>query len=198
MKSSFLRAGVALACALGLSACGGGGGQLVLAGNAYGVTKAGLVLQNNGGSDLAVAPTGANPVPFSFANLVEVDATYNVTVKAIPPNAQSCDVSNATGRSAFNITNVIVSCTLKTHKLTGTINGLGNVSGLVIVNGSDRKPIAAGATTFEMDPVGEDQPYGITVLPPQPSGLVCTVTNGVGTMLTTDIANVVVNCVPGA
>jgi hypothetical protein len=205
MKSSYLRAGIALACALGLSACGGSSGQLVLAGSAFGVTKTGLILQNNGGSDYAVVPTGANPLPIQFPTLVDVDSSYNVTVKtvngvpAIPSNAKECTVSNGTGRSAFNITNIGVTCSLKTHKLTGTINGLGNATGLVIVNGADRKPIAAGATTFAMEEVGEDQPYGITVLPPQPAGLNCKVSpNGVGTMLTTDIVNVVIDCGPAA
>jgi hypothetical protein len=209
MKSSYLRAGIALACALGLSACGGSSGQLVLAGSAFGVTKTGLILQNNGGSDYAVVPTGANPLQIQFPTLVDVDSSYNVTVKtvngvpAIPTNAEACTVSNGTGRSAFNITNIVVSCSLKTHALRGVINGLGNATGLVIVNGSDRKPITPGATPgpvdFVMTPVGEDQPYGITVLPPQPAGLNCTVSpNGVGTMGTTDITDVVINCVPAA
>ena len=45
MKSSILRAGVvALACALGLSACGGGSGDLYLTGSVLNVTKDGLVL----------------------------------------------------------------------------------------------------------------------------------------------------------
>jgi hypothetical protein len=198
MKSSYLRAGIALACALGLSACGGSSGQLVLAGTAFGVTKPGLVLQNNGGSDYTVAPTGANPMPIRFPTLVDVDAAYNVTVKTMPSNAETCTVTNGTGRSAFNITNIIVNCTLKKHKLTGTIKNLGNATGLVIVNGADRKAIAPGATTFEMDPVGEDQPYGVTVLPPPPAGLACSVTNGVGTMLTSDVTNVVVECGPAA
>jgi hypothetical protein len=198
MKSSYLRAATALACALGLSACGGSSGNLQLGGYASGVTKPGLVLQNNGGSDLAVNPTGVTPLPFVFGNLVDVDASYNVTVKSVPPNAEKCAVTNGTGRAAFNVSNIAVNCTLKSHLLTGAVNGLGNAGGLVVVNGQDRVTIAPGATTFAMTPVGEDQPYGIAILT-QPAGLTCTVAqNGVGTMSTADITNVVINCIPAA
>jgi hypothetical protein len=198
MKSSYLRAATALACALGLSACGGSSGNLQLGGYAYGVTKTGLVLQNNNGSDLAVNPTGVTPLPFVFGNLVDVDAGYNVTVKSMPSNVEKCAVTNGTGHASFNVSNIVVTCTLKSHKLTGAVNGLGSASGLVVVNGQDRVTILPGATTFAMTPVGEDQPYGITVLA-QPAGLTCTVTqNGVGTMGTADITNVVIDCAPAA
>jgi hypothetical protein len=198
MKSSYLRAGVALACALALSACGGGGGggQFTLSGTVYGATKNGLILQNNGGSDLAI-PASTAPQPFVFPDLLRVDAEYNVTVKAnsIPPNAEKCEVSAGRGRASFSVSNVQVICTLKTHALGGTITGLGNAGGLVLVNGPERVDIAAGATTFDMLKVGEDSPYGITVLT-NPVGLQCTVANGTGTMGTTNITNVAVSCVP--
>ncbi|TFW32157.1 hypothetical protein [Massilia horti] len=193
MKISNLRAGVALACALGLSACGGSGsGQLVLGGSLYGVTKDGLKLQNNGGSDLDV-PAGTY---FQFPDLIPIDASYNVTVKAIPSNAEKCEVSNGIGRAVYDVMTIGITCTLKKHTVSGTVAGLGNASGLVLVNGSVRLPIDPGKTTFAMTDVGEDTPYGITVLT-SPAGLVCTVTNGVGTMLTADINNVAINCAKG-
>jgi hypothetical protein len=172
---------------------------------ATGVSKAGLVLQNNGGSDYAVVPTGADPLAIQFPTLVDVDSSYNVTIKTvngvpqIPPNAEKCTVLNGTGRSAFNITNIGVRCTLKTHALSGIVNGLGNATGLVLVNGADRKPVTPGATPgpvkFDMATVGEDQPYGITVLS-QPDHLKCTVSpNGVGTMGTSDKTDIVIDCV---
>lgn len=194
MKTSNLRAGIALACALGLSACGGGNnGQLYLGGSVYNVTKDGLVLQNNGGSDLAI-PGGA--MGFDFPDLIGIDATYNVTVKSIPSNAEKCTVANGSGRAVYSVNNIVVSCELKTHKLSGkiNINGQGNAVGLVILNGSDRVTItSADMTTFQMTPVGEDIHYGITVLS-APPGMVCTVSpNGVGTMRTNDI-EVEINC----
>lgn len=191
MKNSYLGAAM-LACALGLAACGGGGsGELLLGGSLFGVTKDGLVLQNNGGADLAIPANHGGT--FYFKDLIPRDSTYNVTVKSIPDNATQCDVENPTGRSAFNVTNVYVVCTLKTHALSGTITGMGDAGGLVLVNGADRVEVPAGATTFSMKAVGEDSPYGITILK-NPAGKVCTITNNVGTMLKADIANVQVTC----
>lgn len=189
MKNSYLGAAM-LACALGLSACGGSSGELLLGGTVYGATKDGLVLQNNGGSDLVI-PAGTGS--FYFKDLIGVDSTYNVTVKSWPDNTTGCTVTNGTGRSAFNVNNVFVTCTLKTHALGGSITGLGDATGLVLVNGSDKVTVPAGATSFSMAAVGEDSPYGITILS-QPAGKACTITNNVGTMLKADITNVVVTC----
>jgi hypothetical protein len=194
MKSSYLRAAAALACALGLSACGGSSGSFQLGGYANGVTQDTLVLQNSGGSDLVVQPnpTGA-PVPFVFGNLIDVDASYDVKAKSWPSNTVGCEVTNGKGRASFNVSNIVVTCTLKTHELSGAISGLSDVTGLVVVNGQDRGTINAEKKTFVMPRVGEGQAYGITTLPP--AGFTCTVLNGVGKM-TADVTNVEINCAP--
>ncbi|MFL6674670.1 MAG: hypothetical protein ACJ8LG_15420 [Massilia sp.] len=198
MKSSYLGASIALACALGLSACGGSSGNLLLSGNAYGVTKDTLVLQNNGAHDVVISPAAVQPIYFYFPDLIETDSDYNVTVKSIPSNAEKCEVTNGKGRSAFNVSNVVVVCTLKMHRLAGSITGLGNASGLIVVNGSDRKPIDPGATSFEMSKVGEDAAYGITILQ-QPANLTCSVSpNGTGRMQTADITDIAISCGPAA
>jgi hypothetical protein len=194
MKSSYLGAGFALACALGLAACGGGGsGDILLGGSVIGLTKDGLVLQNNGGSDLTVA---AGASSFYFTNLIATDSNYDVTVKSSPSNA-SCVVNNGKGNSgAFNVSSVVVVCTTFTHALGGTVSGVtGN--NFAIVNGSDRETIQPGATTFQMQKVAEDAPYGITILT-QPDGQTCSIANGVGKMGTADINNVQISCVPAA
>lgn len=193
MKSSILRAGVALACALGLAACGGGSGDLLLTGTIYGgVTKDGLVLQNNGGDDLTIP---ANSTSFQFSNAVSTDDQFNITVKSKPSNVESCSISNGSARANYyTIAQVGITCIIKTHPLVIKINGL-TTSGLVVVNGTDSKAVTAGATTQTMDPVYEDGAYGIAILQ-QPTGQTCTVSNGSGTMGATDTDNnnVVVNC----
>ena len=194
MKSSYLRAGAALACALVLSACGGGEGDLVVGGSFFGVTKPGLVLQNNGGSDLVIAPTANGSGQFYFPELVETDSSYNITIKpnSIPSNAEKCEAFQNTGKVAFNINTVRIICTIRTHELKGTVSGLsGN---LVLVNGSDRVTVAAGATAFTMAKVNEDGAYGVAVLT-QPDNQTCTVANGSGIVGATDITNVAVTCV---
>jgi len=173
MKSSILRAGVALACALGLAACGGGDGDLYLSGSVYNVTKEGLVLQNNGGDDLAIA---AGQSVFQFANRVSTDDRFNITVKSIPSNTSECVVTNPTARANYyTIAQISVSCVVKTHELPVTVTGL-TTTGLVIVNGSDKREVTPG-TEVKLTPVYEDGPYGVTILT-QPAGQTCTISGG--------------------
>ena len=196
MIRSPLRAGLALACALSLSACGGGDGDVYIGGQASGVTKDGLVLTNNGGDDLAVSPANLR---FFFPTRVETDSGYNVQVKSVPSNVDgiaNCVVTRGSGKAVFTIDTVRVDCKIRTHALSGNIIGLGNATGLVLVNGTDRKEIAPAGTepqAFSMAPVTEDLPYGVTVLA-QPAGRTCTVENASGTMRSTDIGNVIVRC----
>jgi hypothetical protein len=192
MKSSNLRACVALACTLALSACGGSGGDLLLSASVSGLTKDGLVLQNKGANDLTVP---ANATTVSFAGLIATDSDYNVTIKpGTGPSNADCTVPDGKGNSGpFNVT-VHVVCTIHTHELKGNIAGLGDAAGLVLVNGSDRVTVAANATEFTMAKVAEELPYGLTILT-QPTGRNCSVANGVGKMGTTDVTGVQVNCV---
>jgi len=193
MKSSILRAGVALACALGLAACGGGDGDLLLQGTIYqGVTKEGLILTNNGGDDLAV-PAGASS--FQFSRAVSTDDEFNIEVKQKPSNVKECTIANGKARANYyTIAQISITCEIKTHPFVIKIAGLTS-NGLVVVNGTDRREVPANATTLEMSPVYEDGAYGVTVLT-QPTGQTCTVQNGTATMGTTDTNNnnVVVNC----
>lgn len=192
MKSSYLRAGAALACALALSGCGGGDGDMLLGGYFYGVTKPGLVLTNNGGSDLEVTPNASGSGQFFFKDLVETDSGYNVQVKSKPINAEDCQVARNTGRVSFDITSVQVVCTIKKHELKGTITGLTG-AGLVLVNGADKVEVPAGASSVTMAKVSEDANYGIVVLT-QPANQTCTVANGTGVMGTNDVTNVTISC----
>lgn len=201
MKSSILRAGVALACALGLTACGGSSGDLPLYVTISGVTKDGLVLQNNGGDDLTIA---ANATSATFSKYMSTDDKFKITVKkdaagndVLPSNVQSCTITNGEARANYyTYQRAIVACTIKTHKLTVTVTGL-TASGLVLLNGTDRKTVDAGAAQVEMTPVYEDGAYGVTILQ-QPTGQTCTVANGTGTVGSTDVTSVSVNCAASA
>ena len=200
MKSLTLRSSVALACALTLAGCGGSSGNLQVSGRIYGLTRDGLVLQNNGGPPLTI-PAGSSG--YVFPELVGSDQDFIVTIKSMPTSAK-CTVFNGKGRTgAFSITNVDINCVTNTYNLSGHITGLGDATGLVLINGADRKAINAGATTFTMTVTGTDGsftgkvgdgfPYGVTILT-QPAGRTCTVVNGVGTMGAADVDTVQVNC----
>ncbi|MBQ5948527.1 hypothetical protein [Massilia sp. ST3] len=194
MKSSKLRAGAVLACTLALTACGGGDdGQLAIGGSFSGVTKTGLVLTNNGGSDYAVVPTTSGVGNWFFPNLVETDSKYNVEVKSKPDNVETCQVIAPTGRAVFATNRVDVACTFKKHDLGGSV---ANLKGeLVLVNGADKVTIPAGATSFAMAKVPQDGVYGIAILT-QPAGQTCTIANASGTMGAAAINNVAVTCTP--
>jgi hypothetical protein len=195
MKSSYLRASAALACAVLLTACGGDDGQLLLGGQIAGVTKPGMVLTNNGGSDyeIPVPSNGTGVTTFFFPTRISSDDKYDVRVKSTPTNIEKCELFQNTGRAGFDVTTIQIACTFKTQALTGTVSNLKN--DLVLVNGSDRVPVPAGATTFSMARVAQDAPYGVSILA-NPAGQSCTIANGVGTMGPADVNNVTITCAP--
>ncbi len=113
--------------ALTLTACGGGGGgdggsgggggggggggtppptTYSIGGNVTGLSGTGLVLQNNGGNNLAVNANGA----FIFSTPLAAATAYNVTVQSQPTN-QTCTVSSGTGTvGSAAVSNVSVIC----------------------------------------------------------------------------------------
>ncbi|ALK99117.1 hypothetical protein AB595_20445 [Massilia sp. WF1] len=190
MKSSTLYAGAALACALGLSACGGGSGDLPLTVTiAGGVTKDGLVLVNKSNGDEKAVPAGTASVQFS--KFLSTDDEFNIDTKSLPSNVSGCTITNGKARANYYTVYTVVPtvfCTIKTHPLSVAVNGLTG-AGLVLVNGSDRKPVTAVDTNgaqvnVAMAEIPEDGPYGVTVLT-QPDTQTCTINGGSGTMTAT-------------
>lgn len=200
MKSSTLYAGAVLACALGLSACGGGSGDLPLTVSiSGGVTKDGLVLRNDSNGEEIAVPAGAGSVVFK--QYLQTDDEFNIVTKTLPSNVSECKILN--GKARANYYTVYTSapqifCTIKTHPLSVTVNGLTG-AGLVLVNGSDRKDVAANAgapVTVSFAEIPEDGPYGITVLA-QPDTQTCTLSGGSGNMTATGPGTApVVTCGP--
>lgn len=167
---------------------------VVCAANAYpvGGTVSGLAgsltLQNNGADDLPLSSNGG----FSFATSVAHGASYNVTVHS-QPVGQTCTVSNGSGTmGAAAVTNVAVTCHVNTYTVGGTVSGLvGSIS--LQNNGSDSlTQTSDGAFTFTT-PVASGGSYSVTVSS-QPSNQTCTVSNGSGSAVSSNITNVTVNC----
>jgi len=82
---------------------------------------------------------------------------------------------------------------VSTHSLGGTVSGL-TAPGLVLSNGTDALSLSTGATTFRL-PTGlvSGTAYAIRVQS-QPTGQICSISNGSGTMGTADVANAVIVC----
>jgi hypothetical protein len=114
--SQFPRVALLLPLCVIVAACGGGGGgssappaTYTVGGVISGVNGVGLILQLNGGSDLAVSLPG----PFTFPGGLPSGAAYSVTV-ATQPSAptQNCVVTTGSGVvGTANVTNVAVDCT---------------------------------------------------------------------------------------
>ncbi len=101
---------------------GGGGGvaSYTVGGSVSGLTGA-VVLQNNGGDNLAVPASGV----FTFTTPLANGAPYNVTVLT-PPAGQTCSVANGTGTiAAANITTVAITCTASS---SGSFSATGSMA----------------------------------------------------------------------
>jgi N-acetylneuraminic acid mutarotase len=66
-----------------------------------------LVLQNNGGDDLALSNNGS----FTFDITLQPSSSYDVTIAAQPAN-QVCSVSNGSGTASASVTTVTIACSL--------------------------------------------------------------------------------------
>ncbi len=169
-------------------------GPLSIGGTVSGLNGTGLVLQN-GSEMLPVAASG----PFTFVTTPVSGTTYFVSVATQPTNpSQTCTVANASGTvGTSRVTSILVSCvnnSAPTFSLGGTVGGLSGTGLVLQNNGGDNRAISAsGPFTFATAlPTGSL--YEVTVLT-QPPDQVCTVSNGGGTIGTSNVTNVAVTCV---
>jgi 6-phosphogluconolactonase len=197
--------------ALALAACGGGGGggggggstttpppaatTYSIGGTVTGLSGT-LVLQDNGGNNLSITAAG----PFTFSTQLASGATYSVTVLT-QPSGQTCSVTGGTGTgtvASANVTSVAVSCSATASSgvtIGGTVSRLTG-SGLVLQdNGGDNLTVTAnGSFTFKTS-LAAGAAYAVTVST-QPSSPTqyCVVTNGGGTVASTNVTSVMVMC----
>jgi hypothetical protein len=180
-----MRSALALALALGLTACGGKATfpvNVTVSGLQYGP----LVLTTNG-MDLDVNPstTAGAVVTAQFPNTLQYGDVYNVLVKTQPPH-QTCVAPNvSTTDTAGHLATIDAqfTCSLNRGTIGGNIHGL-TADGLVLTNGSTggTATISKTASTYTFSQtVAFGDTYGVTVLT-QPTGQTCTVANGAGTM----------------
>jgi RNase P/RNase MRP subunit p29 len=160
-----------------------------LGGSISGLTASGLVLAD--GTSTVAVPSGATS--FTFGGVVTSNAPYAISVQA-QPSGLTCSLANGSGNAgAADVGNVAVTCSGQSYTVGGTISGL-TANGLVLANGSDTLNVAAGAPTFTMPrAVASGGGYAVTVQS-QPAGQNCTVTNGTGTVGTSNVTNIAVSC----
>jgi hypothetical protein len=159
----------------------------VIGGGVSGLGGSGLVLQDNGGDDLAVNANGS----FAFATTVAGGGSYAVSVKSQPTNAwQTCTVSSGSGTVvASDVTSVVVTCVSTPFTITVTVSGLSG-SGLVLEDngGGDLAVSADGVRTFATQ-VGSGSAYAVTVLTqPMSPWQTCLVHSGSGLVGNSDLS----------
>jgi hypothetical protein len=160
-----------------------------------GLKGSGLVLQNNGGDDLALSADGT----FTFSASVSSGSQYAVTVKSQPQNpTQTCTVAAGSGNvGTANVTGVQVNCSTNTYSVGGSVSGLVG-GGLVLQNNAgDDLTIGNNGTFTFLTKIASGSTYDVQVktqpgTPPQ----TCTVTSGTGTIATSDVTTVSVVCAP--
>ncbi len=167
--------------------------EYAIGGTVTGLAGTGLVLQDNGGDDLAVGSDGT----FQFTTPITSGATYDVTVTANPTGpSQTCTVNGGSGTVGGGaVTSVAVNCTTNRYTVGGRITGL---AGTVVLqnNLGDDLTLTADGTFAFATPVASGSSYDVSVLtqPGTPSQT-CTVTAGSDTVTTGDVTTVAVTCV---
>ena len=155
------------------------------------LTGGSVVLQQNGGDDLTLSANGA----FTFATLINDGATYSVTVLT-QPVGQTCTITDGGGTvGGSNITKVSVDCVPNSYTIGGTLAGLSSDNVVLQQDGADDIALSANGVFAFATPVDHGASYAVTILT-QPTGQICTVTGGYGTVAGASITNVSVNCVP--
>jgi hypothetical protein len=156
-----------------------------IGGSIFGLSGAGLVLQDNGGDNLTVSAS-ATSYAFTFdGSIPNGGAPYSVTVLS-NSSGQACTVSNPIGTATANVANVDITCTnlgAVTYTISGTVTGLKG-SGLILqdslgINDDDLLPVNGNGSFIFVDPVSSGSAYNVTVLS-QPTGRNCAVANGNG------------------
>jgi 6-phosphogluconolactonase (cycloisomerase 2 family) len=183
---------------LSLAACGGGGGggdsppaSFTIGGGVTGLAAGTqIVLNDNGNDPLTVNANAA----FTFVKPVAANGTYLVTITT-QPAGQSCSVANFQGAGVTaNVANVNITCSAVTHTIAGTVTGLAAGQNVVLNNnGADPTAVSADGAFAFVAPVAFNGSYAVTV-GTQPTGQMCTVSNGSGAGVVADITNVAVIC----
>jgi hypothetical protein len=159
-------------------------------GNVVGLVGSGLVLQNNGGDDLAVSSD-----TFAFGTPIPSGGAYSVTIKT-QPQGQTCSVGGGTGSIVSgDVDTVVINCLANSYIVGGDVSGLAGSLVLQNNNTNDCLVTANGSFAFST-PIVNNAPYLVTVKaqPTSPISQTCQVTQGNGIVASADVKTVKVAC----
>jgi hypothetical protein len=173
-------------------------GAYTIGGQVNQLQGSGLVLQDNLGNNVVDKLNITANGSFTFATPVASNGAYSVTVLTQPTKpTQTCIVADGSGNASNNVGNIVVTCSVGTIPIGGSVVGLDGTGLTLLDNGGDSLVITGnGPFTFPTLLVSGVN-YTVTI-GAQPSGpsQICTVGNATGTAATPGITNVQVVCPP--
>lgn len=140
---------------------------------------------------------GAKDIVFAYSNLNQalLGSTFTVGIENEAGDQAYALINSAA--AAGVLANGLMVCfdALPTFTVGGMVSGLAPGSSVVLQNnmGDDLTVTADGPFVFST-PLDDGSAYAVTVLK-QPRGLLCTVTNGTGTIAGADVSSVDVTCI---
>jgi hypothetical protein len=183
----------------GLALIGCGGGNTDFASPSFNIRGTLSGLNDATSVQLTIAAAG-NTVTvdqngsFQFPTALPFNGDYSVTVEQ-QPTGQTCTVANATGSGlTADVSNIAVTCSTITYTVAGTLTGLGDGRSVTLAdNVSDTLTLSGNGPFTFVAPVNHNGAYTATVAS-QPTGQICSITNGSGVGVTANVSNVGVSC----
>ena len=185
---------VTLALVLNLVGCGGSDNTKVsnqptytIGGNISGLSG-GLELLNQGGDILFLSNNGS----FVFSKSLASGKQYLVTINA-QPNGQTCLLTNGSGTvSSTNYSGIVITCTDNTYTVGGTISGLsGDIT--LLNNGGNPITISSNGQFIFSSSLTPNSNY-LVIISTQPSSQLCTINQNSGTIINSNVNDILVIC----
>jgi hypothetical protein len=155
-------------------------------------TGTSVTLLDNGTDSLKVSANGT----FTFATALATGTAFKVTVST-QPTGLYCAVTGGSGKvGTKNVTTVKVACGSSStpHTIGGTVAGLNTGTSVTLLdNGTDSLTVSANGTFTFKTSLLPGAAYKVTVSK-QPTGLVCKVAGGSGTVGIKNVTTVKVTC----
>lgn len=167
--------------------------SFAVGGKVSGLSGKGLVLQNNGGDDLAVDADGN----ILFTTHVLSGQPFAVTVKTQPTTpTQTCLVAGGKGTvGGADVSSVLVECAVDKFAIGGTALGVRGTGAVLENNGGDDLPVTADGKFAFHTSLDSGQPYLVKVKthPTKPSQT-CELVNEAGFVGAGPVDNVDLTC----
>ncbi|WP_155644362.1 right-handed parallel beta-helix repeat-containing protein [Burkholderia territorii] len=133
---------------------------------------------------------------FAFKIPVPQNGSYSVSV-LVQPSGQICTLANGTGSGygvVSDVNDIKLTCSATIYRISGRLNGLASGQQVTLLNnGGDALTLVANGNFAFVTPVAYNGSYDV-IVSAQPIGQTCSVVDGAGTSIISDIGNVQITC----